>query len=297
MNTKIIGISIAAVIGIIVLGSVLMPILDDATETEKKFVNEGRYYVTTEIEDDVSITMNYDIETDVRSWYIDGELLTYADYPSDIEYIRTPTVAGTDNYVFRTDGRTRGINNSTGSTDYSLTVTNEHITSGTKVGNAPLFVASTEQTDNVMRNNPTQPGYVHGDSEIIGCGYTLVSVGPDININAVISFKGSVNDGVEITVFDANYTFTVDNVKVNATPVDGFVDLYDFTSVTFDVVSTNDAVTSCTYSMVVLPAEVTAEKAVHFTNNQNTLLMVIPMLIIVAILIGVVALVVRSKLE
>lgn len=286
---------VAMVVAIVIVVTCAIPIISDSVSTEDTFTNEGRYYVDTEIEDDVTITMNYDIESDVRSWYIDGELLTYADYPTGAEYVRTPTVAGTDNLVFRTDGRCRGLTSSTGSSDYTLSVTNESITLTNYVGNAPLFVASVKETDNVMRNDPGKVAYVLGDSEIIACGYTQVAVDSETNTNAVISFKGSVDDGVEVTVFDANNTFTVQNVSINADKINGYKNLYGFTSVTFDVVSENDSVTSCTYSMVVLPAEVIAEKSVHADGPTTDILSVIPVMMVLGIVIGAIALFIKTK--
>ncbi len=298
MDMKIPAIAITAFVVIIVLAGVLMPVLDDATTVKGTFTNEGRYYITTDIEDDITILMNYDVENNVKSWYIDGELLTYNDYPSTNapEFVKTPTVAGADNLVFRTDGRYRGLASSTGGNDYDITVTKDSIVRGTiATSNPPLFVASTKETDNVMRNDPNKVAYVLGDSEILACGYTMVAVDSETNTNAVISFTGSVKEGVQVTVFDLNNQFTVENVSVNAEKVNGYKDLYAFTSVTFDVKSANDLVTSCVYSMVVLPSEVSAERTVHFTDNQNAIFAAIPVMVILALLVGVAIIVLRSR--
>ena len=294
MKTNILGLVVTLVVGIILAGSLLMPVLDDATTTERTFTNVGRYYVSTEIDGETTITMNYDIDGTTRQWYIDDVLLEYEPTTTGPEYAQITTVAGADNMVFRTDGRARGLVNSTGGADYSITVTNESITYGTTVSNAPLFVASTQPTDYVLYNNTGAPCLIKGDSVLIACGYTGVTVAnaiddtPAVTTNLTISFSGSVKDGFEITTYDRDYTFTVDNVVVNATAHEGYVDLYDFTSVEFDVISENDVATHCTYSVLAVPAEVTAELSEHLTPGQIALMGAIPVMVIVALLMAAV---------
>ena len=64
MDNKLVVISIAAVIGIIVLGSVLMPILDDATATTDTFTNEGYFYLEKYDEStDITLEWTYSAPT------------------------------------------------------------------------------------------------------------------------------------------------------------------------------------------------------------------------------------------
>ena len=294
MDTKSI---IAVIVGLMVSGLILVafvPIFTDVTETEKTFTNVGRYYIATEVEDDVTITAAYDIDGTTRQWYIDGDLLVYEPTTTGSEYAQITTVVGTDNWVFRTDGRYRGLTSGTGNVDYTLTVTSESVTLGGNSGHAPLMVASVKPTDYVMSNAYNVPRYVLGDSELIGCGYTSVTVSeavddtPAVVENAVISFTGTIEDGFDISAFSSTYTFTVDNIVVNATAHEGYIDLYDFTSVEFDVISTNDVSTHCTYSVLAVPSSVTAEKSVHGDTAFNSVINIIPMLAGVGLLLGAV---------
>ena len=41
MDMKIVGVSVAVLVSLVVLAGVLMPILDDATTVNEKFTNEG----------------------------------------------------------------------------------------------------------------------------------------------------------------------------------------------------------------------------------------------------------------
>lgn len=296
MEMKIPMVAISAAIVVIVLAAVLMPVLGDATTTEDKFTNKGRFYMDTSVSDDVTITMNYDIENSVRSWYIDGVLLSYEENDDVIR----PTVVGTDNFVFRTDGRSRGLNSATGGTDYTVTVTSSSVVTGNKTGNAPLMVASTSETDNIMRYSSTSDAYLLGSSEMIACGWTSLKISDENTTDGVISFTGSIDDGVEITIYNGTYTFTASNVQINADEVNGYEDLYKFTSVTFDATYNDgetDWVTPCTYSVIVIPSEVTAERSVHLNGNEIAILAAIPALVIVALLIGVLAIFFRSKMD
>lgn len=279
---------VSVMVAVIIALSVLVPVIQDTSASEDTFTNEGRYYVNTEIEDDTTITMEYDIDNNVRSWYIDGTLLEYNVISDGPEYVQTPTVVGADNVVYRSDGRARGIESIIGSSDYTLTVTSSSITHGSKVSNAPLFVASTTKTDHVMRYGPQSNVYLNGDSEIIACGYTLVNVSEGINTNAVISFTGDIDNGVTISVYDPTYTFTVSDVTINATPVNGYEDLYKFASVTFTTTSSDGATTDCTYSVLAVPTEVSAERSAHVTPIEASLLGIIPLLVVIGIVIGAV---------
>lgn len=293
-GNKLLTLLVTITVGIIFTGALLGPVVNEFSETENTFTNVGRYYVTTEVEDDVTITAVYDIDGTTRQWYIDGDLLVYEPTTTGPEYAQITTVVGTDNWVFRTDGRYRGLTSGTGNADYTLTVTSESVTLGGNSGHAPLIVASVKPTDYVMSNALDTPRYVMGDSELIACGYTTVGVSeaiddaPAVNTNAVISFTGTVKDGFDITVFDSTYTFTVDNIVVNATAHAGYVDLYDFTSVEFDVISSNDVTTHCTYSVLAVPASVTAEKAHHFDAGEIAILAAIPLMAIAALVLLVV---------
>lgn len=288
---RIIGLALALVVGGLLVGGLLIPSIEGMTATEKTFENVGRYYVQTEIDADTTITMDYDIENNVRSWYIDGELLEYEPTTVGPEYTQITTVVGADNLLFRTDGRCRGLASTAGNNDYSLAVSSESITYGAVVSHAPLFVASTTTTDYVLSNVLNAPRYILGNSELIACGYTSVNVkaaegdDPAVTTNAVISFTGTVNDGVEITVFDSNYTFTVENVVINATAHNGYKNLYDFTSVEFDVISEYDQTTHCTYSVLAVPASVTAELSNHLNATEIAMFGVISILGIVALVV------------
>ena len=312
MNTKIVGISIAAVIGIIVLGSVLMPILDDATAVNEKFTNEG-YYNMDLVEDNSSTVIRWE-KASPSIFTIDGESFDMSAFTS---LNRSYTIIGSDTLVCRYYPQTTRtlVQVYTNTNDYyaystqdtmtyvelsisngTLTITSDKsdYSSGTVSIGTECFVINPTGEYAVMKK-ATDPAYVLGDSPIRFIGVTGSS-----SANTFGTYgTGSIDDGMDLSVLylGSSYTsVTFSDPTPTMTPVDGFKSLYSLDK--YDFTATVDGSDQgVTYSYFIVPSEVTAEKAQHLSDNQNQLLAVIPLLIIVAILLGVVALVVRSRME
>lgn len=278
MENKFIGLAVGLTVGVILLSGFLWPLISDATKTNDTFTNTGRYYVSTDIDGETTITMNYDIDGTTRQWYIDGELLEYEPTTIGPEYAQVTTVIGAEDIVFRTDGRARGLYTSTGASNYSVVVSSDSVVVDNVTGSAPLFIASTTPTDYVFYNNTSNPALLKGDSNIYACGYTDVVIDPNTSTNAslVITITGNITDGVTINTYNRlGYVITVDNVVVNATAHSGYVNLYDFESIEFDVTSEYGITTHCTYSVLAVPAEITAERSNHLDTTQIALVIAI----------------------
>ena len=307
MNTKVIAISIAAFIGIVVLGSVLMPILDDATATTDKFTNEGYFYMTEYGATDTIPTIFWDhtdpykltVGTDVI------ELPTSTTIPISVVFTDDWLVrysAGTSNSSAQLFTDTGGvIVGASTSNNLDMTISfssgTATVTNGTDSATptyTKLMAVST--TGDYVMKKPTVDAYVNGDTEVFVTGRTAFAFSPAISAN--IDFSGSVDDGFTATIFNPSTGYTVGNFATTYTEVSDHIDLYKLSKVTFDVTKTVDStVQAATYSQFVVPAEVTAERAEHLSGNQIGLMQVIPVIIIVAILVGVVALVIRSRLD
>ena len=147
--------------------------------------------------------------------------------------------------------------------------------------------------------------YSSGDSVMFGTGQSVID-----NVNIFVHAEATVDDGATFTVSSlygapAISNVSVTNEKVNYTAVSGFNDLYTVSSITCDVSfdtldDNNDPVThtgSLTYNRLVVDKEITAERSVHFTDGQNAIFAAIPVMIILAVLLGVVALVIRSRMD
>lgn len=291
MNTKIIGISVAAVIGIIVLGSVLMPILDDATETERTFTNDGLWRMKEFETGDTWVMSSPGV------WTLNGESVLTTDNT-------TSSLMIGDDWTVRGTGAVYGhtVYNASPSTltitvgESSTTINNNTVdsTEGYGVANDGDYIVTKYDT----------PVYVLGDSPIWATGYTSFS-----GVSAVIHIEGNINDGVTVSCSTINNTtalsnFEVTNIVIHADEEDKYDDLYRLEKITFTVTcdytaggTTTQKTGDVSYSSYVVPYEVTADRSVQFTSGQNAILAAIPVMIILAILLGVVALVLRSRID
>ena len=297
MNIKIIGISIAAFIGIIVLGSVLMPILDDATATTDTFTNEGLFYLKE---------VDADSDTVVLAW---DHTKPYVIAVNDVETALPQTVSfGAVSIIMADTWAVRYIPGSSldlfgdaGGIITTGNVANETDLTITLSGGVASF-STTELTQSyttayhISDNGPyvmktaADEAYVNGDSLIYCTGRTNIAGGQK-NINVT----GDIDDGITATIIYP-HGWTTSNVVITSEEVSTHIDLYKFSQVSFDMTDGNATATP-TYSQVIVPYEVTAERSEHFTPGQNAIFAAMPVMIILAILLGVVALVIRSRMD
>lgn len=275
-TNKLVAGIVAAAIAVIVLAGVLMPALNNATSTQDTYINVGWYYMT-------DTTDEHTYVFDGTKWTVDGEELQ--------NVTASRNIIATDTFLIRGSGQLRG--------DYSATMASCNLTvsSGAVTGtyysgsteytaNWPFttfYGASTSEADYIMSNATYSPvAYLNGDSIIFAHGITKLS---DNNYYDFL-ITGDVDNGV--TVECGVSTVTISDISVNAAPNSSHLDLYEFQSVTFTA-TLNGNDTAVSYNTLVVPSEVTAEKAQHLSDPMNAILNVIPIIIIVAVLLGVVA--------
>lgn len=313
MDNKLVTISIAAVIGIIVLGSVLMPILDDSTATTDTFTNEG-YYRMSELAptDDAPYTISWVLSAPTTftingTDYVMTDILTttnqyFTILASDGAYLRVANagnkiIVQMHNYVgnpllaFDSGNTTmKSFDVSVDSDSIDVTrVTGEDQTIDVTASYSDWCYGFDSAGKYIMKLNNSS-AYVVDEDIIILAGVTKVGT-TDV---AVYGF-GNVNEiSLESAYPDDNTTYS--DVEINSTVVSDYLKLNKISTVTFDM-TRSDTVAHATYSYFLVPYEVTAERAVHFTDGQNAIFAAIPVLIILAVLLGVVALVIRSRLD
>lgn len=285
---KIIGLVITAMVSVIVLAAVLIPTLNDATTTEDTFKNEGYFYLD-EFTDDYTFFWDYD---DPTTFTVNGEDVTFINNSGlDVrvvlgeKFMVTHTSAGLS-CTFYGNG-TYVIANATNKTltltlsGGTLTATNGNTTK--TISDVSLLYSIVEKGDYVMKKS-NSIAYLKDDSTIYATGHTYNGVN---NIFWHLEGTPAANDGISWPD-DYNSNFTVTNETVNIVENSDHIDLYDLTNLTFTVTN-NNVEYNVTASYFVVPAEVTAERSVHLTDAMNVILNVIPLLIIVAVLLGVVA--------
>lgn len=294
MENKLVAGIVAAAIAVIVLAGVLMPALSNATTTETTFKNEGYgRYSDIGSSADNEITISWD-HTDPTVFIVDGVEIKY-DMPSNL---------GGISVVFGTDFSVRLIYGSNGygvqyigpsNSDYLLTSEQNGLDMTISLNQGTITLTDTNTTPTVKTLSYTTAYYPNPNGQYSmkdssEAAYLLKDssfmIANGMTGSAGIYFIGTVDDGVTISLY--RVTGTTDNVVMNYTDDPNYVGLVELSNITFDITVSGNT-TSATYSYFLVPYEVTAEKAVHLTDAMNVILSVIPIIIIVAVLLGVVA--------
>lgn len=283
---------ITLVVGVILTGALLGPVISDATKTEQTFENEGYFYLQ-------KITAA-DEGTYTFSYTFDGETnLTFNGEPVDLGGITNPVTLATDGadwfvryglnneyvglQIFGTDLVSGGYGTTSMTIEFSGgTVTATRITDGsdtptvdTKTYNE-AWIYSPEKSDYVMKKADST-AYMHADSEYVAAGQTTIKQWFDS-----LCIVGN-NESFTVDLLVPEEDLTVTNQTVVSTAVNGYNDLYALSKLTFTA-SYDDASTDATYSYFIVPAEVTSELTNHLTPGQISLMGAIPVMVIVALL-------------
>lgn len=298
---RIVMLVVGASVMVLIFSAILVPIINDATETERTFTNAG-YFTMDKYTPDEDITVSWD--------HSDPDVVTVGDETIDITAPigKWVSIVVGDNWYFRyihTNADVRevqmsygGVATITASTSNEKDLTLE-CSEGTATGTVyaagvaetpktasytELYVISKNGEYYIMKDSDAASTMLK-DSKFIGVGQTFLSGGASI-----IKVEGSIDDGATVTIVGSTVTATVDTdtISVNATPKSGYIDCYDLSSITFDV-TTSGGTTHATYSYFIVPAEVTAELAVHPDSATNALLSAIPIIAMVGIVLAVVS--------
>lgn len=305
MNNKLISIVLTLVVGIILAGSVLVPVLDDATATEKTFDNRDgalfqldKFDETTEYSfewvytDPTHATVNNETVTLSGATVIcatDSFIIRYGQDSSNGYYLQS---VGSGLGVYGNENVKTTLTISVSSGTLTAIVANEGSDPTSKTASITEGYGIVANGGYVMKAS-NQAAYVLADSPIVAMGLTSLD-GVWSNMFQIV---GNV-EGVEVTqIYPTPATYTISNVAVNTESSASYIDLYELQSITFDatLVSDNTTVHACTYNYFIVPAEVTAELSEHLTPGQIALMGAIPVLVIVALLVVAVGVVARRN--
>lgn len=267
-SKNLLTLAITLTVGIILAGSLLMPVISDATETERTFENTGYYYMT-DVGADESYTYEF-VSSPAKAWTVNGEALSFPEGAFN--------VLVTDEHFVRSNGQIE----SSSVASMTVTVTAESIT-GTYTASGVShdidwavdgFYGAVPTKDSFIMTNPDATTYVKSDTEVLGFGLS--------NLSGQYPIFHIVGDMENVTVTSPDTSITIANVAINKTPVDGFIDLYKFESITFDATK-GDNTATITYNRVIVPTEVMAELSQHLNSGEIAILNALPVLIIVAL--------------
>ena len=310
MNTKqIVTGVVALVVAIVITVACAIPVISDSTQAEDTFSNvNGSLFIVEKITEDKPYTMVWDVEN------------PYVVTVNDVEIELTPStiLCTSDTFLLRharnganasiqTIGDNIGVLLSTSSaTTGTVTVDNTtnpgYLTfTSIKDGGDPVVKTDAigdtygiSSTGNYVMKSSTQKAYLASDSEILAMGLTTF----DGNYATGFYVSGNPTDGFSVDNFYPDpATATVSNITSDLTQVSGYVDLYTLKEIKFLITGVEDTTVTlnATYNYFIVPAEVTVERAIHPDSTLSTIINVIPVLLIVSIIIGAVALFISNR--
>lgn len=283
-SKKLIGIVTGLVVLIVVVGAFLVPVVNDATDHAEKFTNTNIKCRISTAESSDTATMTFDGTNLTVNGYVVKLTSTYTYVTADTFVLRVSASGKT--WSDRVDDKI-GTNWNVNMTTCNLTFSNGHVT-GT-VNDQPFnhdygWVILPSADGDLGLTFTTQK-YLRYDTEVMTVG--MSNIGGE---NRWCTLSGSIKDGVNLHVVTSTGaemgTFAATGTW---TKVDGYNDLYTMTAFTFDVNGEE-----VTYNRFIVPYEITAEK----THNEaaDSLLNVIPLLIVVSILMfAVSAIIMRNR--
>lgn len=296
---KIIGIIVAVIVATVVL----IPITEEATATTDTFTNEG-YFRMSEIEatDDTAYVLTWDVTT--------PNTINVNDIPIKMDLTNAPaqvTICFDNDWMLRANITSGSISTityipNTGAT--TLASSTMEVT--LEAGSVTAVMDSTTKTEDYTvayipdNNGPfvmkksDNVAYINSNSEMVACGMSRANTSGIFTERGIV-FNGSIEDGITPTIWrpPTDTTSTITDVEINATQDGKYIGIYKLSNITmvFNYVDDDQTVqTNLTYSYFLVPAEVTAEKAVHADDMTNTIISTIPIFVVLAILMGIVGL-------
>ena len=292
---RIVALVVGASVMVLIFSALLVPIINDATTTEKTFTNDG-YFKMTKYEEDTDITIEWDY-TDPTKVVVNGETQTLSNNVS-------VTIAFVENAGIRVYSNQVGMQMLTPqgtmaadvgeSENMTIVFSNGTVTATIPKEGADDLTMSTTYTapiycissdGNYVMKKSNESAYMLKDTEFIGLGVTTITGAG----SKVILVKGTIEDGATATIVTTSGTAaTLTDPVLTSASVAGYVDLYQLDKITFKGQVAGSADTNITYSYFVVPAEVTAELSVHPDSATNALLSAIPIIAMIGIVLAVV---------
>ena len=295
MKTNILTLAIVLTVGVILAGSLLAPVINDATTTETTLINNGymrmSHYDTTE-----DVTLEWDPAAPTI-FTVNGE-----DVPITLDSSLnnlSVTILGDTNWVVRLDLKSNGDVNrlsyipSSGSAVNATVADNQSVSitmsggsmSGT-MGTTSIsntysdIYAPTLDGEYVMKKS-NESAYIHADSFIFAYGLTFIGAA-----TLGIEISGDYEDGVTSSVWRGATNFEISDLTINATPNSKYVGTYDLQNITLNATKLDTSeVTAVTYSYFLVPYEVTSELSQHLSDGEIAILKALPILIIAALVV------------
>lgn len=296
----LVGLTVMAVIF-----SAMLPIMGEVTSAEDTFRNDG-WFRLSKIDDtapEVTIVWDHTNPSVLTVNSVDIEMSQTGDIPFSIvadgdwalRYFYDPDGVGSGIDCIGTSFNAEFSASTSDNTDMTISLNSGVATCTISGDDTPKTKSYTEcfhiSTDGPYTlKKPTSKAYVLDDSEIFGVGRTGWNKGA---YNSYVD--GSIADDFTITIL--NRAFTVSDVNIVYSEVSAYEDLYLFDKITYVVSNTNEPPDThdTTYSQVVVPYEVTAEKVIHPDGPTTAILNMLPIIVGAGLLLGAIAFMIVTR--
>ena len=297
-KTNLLTLAITLTVGIILAGSLLMPVINDATETERTLTNEG-YYRMAQVAEDHTISWDHtapkiitidDEDKDLSS--LDFSQWNYTIF-GGYDFLMRMSSTGIQVYIGQVGATNTFLSaNTTNGNDITATITTSSVEFN--VTNAGVDVLSqaltlTEDTyiiddsgDYVMKTRESG-AYIKDKSSII----LLMGVTRTYGTNDVSLFaSGTVEDGLDFNLYRgvATYPATIESTTFDATENASYKGVSQLNKITI-VVEQNSVDYNFVYSYFLVPYEITAELSQHLSSGEIAIMNAIPFMIIAALVV------------
>lgn len=305
MNNKLLAVIITLVVGVILAGSLLVPVINDYSTATKTIENEGMPYAAASGEHTIIVTsdgITYDgVPVDVSKF--PGSFGSYTLVYGEKSFIRwassTVLTVSDDDGLHQISIQDKTITISLNGSSVNVTISGS---AQTFTADDVLYHISPSGGDYVLALNP----YASTNDKVYAAGDSFFASGDSRpgTIRLWIVWTGEVED---ITIDAYGYTGTsFSGVSIDDTPTVNITNpvsnLYQYQSVVFDWTAsatveevTTDYPLQTTYTYFLAPHIVSYDNPGYIGAGSAGILAAIPVLVIVALLIVAVGMVARKN--
>lgn len=303
---------VSLMVAVIIALAVLVPVIQDTSASEDTITNSGYLRMKhTDATDETVYTIEWDKsvspniitvnDVDVPIKNIPNNYISFNVVFNSNWLIRATSNDGTTSIstlqYYTTSGGVTSINNTMSLVCDSGSFTMSHDSSSKSGTYTDLYIPD-KDGPYIMKSRDS-PAYMLADSEFIGYGLTpMISPVNQSTISPGLGLlvNGTIEDGVTITPWRgvSSYNSSYSDETIVSSESKTWVGVYDLDKITFTatLTSTSDETvtegTAVTYSYFLVPYEITAERIVHVTPIEASLLGIIPLLVVIGIVIGAV---------
>lgn len=305
LTIAVLSLTIAALIAV----TVLIPVVSDVTSTTDTFTNDGLYLMDTISSTDTdTVTLTWD-HTKPKEITVNSITVSLAKIP-DTWGITVPLIQTNSWFILYNKQTPTNIQlyTSTGWTKQASTSDNTDLSISMASGTASMTFGATSTSYNYTdgyyvssTGSYTMMGandyaYVLTTSAMAGVknfSYEISGTATTCGVAVKGTYSALVCTGIGPASFTSSGV-TFSNQTANGSEVTDHVNLKKVGSISFTAtIGDND--TDSTMNNIIVPHQVIAERTIHVDNTLSTLIGIIPLLVIIALVIGAVAVIQLRK--